>query len=107
MVDIAVVGNEVLLRGVQVAVLNVSGDVSGAQVGVVNIAAGTVRGTQVGVVNVAGTYESGAPVGLVSLVKNATYHLELYGDWPAGSADSRRSGSWSCRSPPPSPPSTG
>ena len=67
------------MRGAQLAVVNVTGDLTGAQVGVVNIATGTVSGTQVGVVNLANTYEGGVPVGLLSLVKNAGYHAELYG----------------------------
>ncbi len=66
------------LHGAQVGVLNISGDVSGAQVGVVNLAWGKVNGAQVGVVNLANTYESGAPVGLLSLVKDASYHFELW-----------------------------
>ncbi|MBI5509633.1 MAG: caspase family protein [Deltaproteobacteria bacterium] len=66
------------LSGVQVAVLNISGDVTGAQIGVVNIAGGAVRGAQIGVVNVAKEYTRGVPLGLFNVVKNARYHAEVW-----------------------------
>jgi hypothetical protein len=49
-----------------VGLVNISGEVRGGQVGLVNVAGGEVRGTQVGLVNVARSMR-GLPVGLVNV----------------------------------------
>jgi len=67
------------IYGVQLATINVSGDVYGAQVGVINIASGIVQGTQVGIINIGGEYESGTPIGLFNFPQNGEYALDLWG----------------------------
>lgn len=62
-------------RGLQLSVLNVGGDVSGAQVGLVNIA-GKMRGLQLGVINVSDDID-GAPIGLLSFSRHGQFHVEF------------------------------
>jgi hypothetical protein len=61
------------LRGAQVGLADVAtGGVKGAQVGLVNVTVGDVRGAQVGLVNVATGAVSGAQVGLVNVADRST-----------------------------------
>jgi hypothetical protein len=64
------------LTGVQIAAVNIGGDVAGAQVGLVNIAR-QVRGMQLGLVNVAD--QADAPIGAVSYVRRGERALEVWG----------------------------
>ena len=57
--------------------VNVGGDVDGAQIGVVNVAR-KVRGLQLGVVNV-GESVSGASVGVLSIIGDGYHDLALWG----------------------------
>jgi hypothetical protein len=65
-------------RGVQIAVVNICGEVTGGQIGVVNIAR-KVTGFQLAVVNVAEEM-TGAPLGLVSIVGNGQFHVNAWVD---------------------------
>ncbi len=63
------------LSGLQISVINVtSGEVQGAQIGLVNIA-GDVKGAQIGLVNVSNSVE-GVPLGLFNFVREGQIHLE-------------------------------
>ncbi len=64
--------------GVQIAVVNISGEVIGGQIGVVNIAR-KVTGFQLGLVNVAEEM-TGVPLGLVSIVGNGQFHVNAWFD---------------------------
>lgn len=65
------------LTGTQMATVNVvSHDLTGAQIGVVNIA-NDVRGSQLGVVNVCDSISNGIPIGIVSFVRNGYFAFEL------------------------------
>jgi hypothetical protein len=66
------------VKGAQLALLNVSGDLTGVQVGLLNIAAGEVSGLQLGLVNVAGDYEAGTPFGLVNAVLAGPWHFDFW-----------------------------
>lgn len=66
------------LTGAQISVVNIGGEVNGAQLGVVNIATGQVHGTQIGVFNYADDVD--APIGLVSVVRRGQFHLDLFAD---------------------------
>ncbi|MGB1017008.1 MAG: LA_2272 family surface repeat-containing protein, partial [Nannocystaceae bacterium] len=57
------------VQGVQLALVNVAGDVRGGQLGLLNIATRRVTGAQVGVINYAGDV-AGASLGPVSAVKS-------------------------------------
>jgi len=57
-------------------VVNVGGDIVGAQVGVVNIAR-RVRGTQIGVVNYADEMD-GAPLGIFSFVRKGRINVDVW-----------------------------
>jgi hypothetical protein len=63
------------MDGLQLSVVNVGGDVRGAQIGVVNVGR-RVRGFQLAVVNVADDVD-GASVGLINVVKNGIHEVEL------------------------------
>ncbi|MFY0685629.1 MAG: hypothetical protein JXQ90_00615 [Cyclobacteriaceae bacterium] len=65
------------LKGVQASgALNISGNMKGVQVsGLLNIAR-EVSGTQIGIVNLAKDYKKGIPIGLINLVKNGFKSLE-------------------------------
>ena len=56
--------------------VNVSGDLTGAQIGVVNIAR-KMKGTQIGVVNYADEL-NGAPIGVFSFVRKGQIHVDLW-----------------------------
>ena len=79
-VSLGLFGDRILaLRGAQLsAVFNAADEVTGAQIGLVNVG-GRVRGAQIGLVNVARELE-GASLGLVPWVGGADglHHLELY-----------------------------
>ena len=60
------------MAGAQFGVVNISEDVNGTQVGIVNIASGVVRGAQVGIVNISKDLY-GIPVGLINIVENGTF----------------------------------
>jgi hypothetical protein len=64
------------LAGVQVAAVNVAGDIEGAQLGLVNVAR-RVRGVQLGLVNVAD--QADVPIGAVSWVRRGERALEAWG----------------------------
>ena len=55
------------LEGAQIGLLNIGGAVTGAQVGLLNIGA-SVRGAQIGIVNIAGPV-TGAQVGILNVAK--------------------------------------
>lgn len=79
---LAFIGDRVLaIRGAQLAtVFNVAEEVTGAQIGLVNVG-GRVRGAQIGLVNVADSLE-GASLALFPWVggDDGLRHLELYAD---------------------------
>jgi hypothetical protein len=53
-------------------VVNISEDVDGTQIGIVNISSGVVRGTQVGIVNISRDLR-GVPLGLINIVENGIF----------------------------------
>jgi hypothetical protein len=53
-------------------VVNISEDVSGTQIGIVNISSGEVRGAQVGIVNISRDLY-GIPIGLINIVENGIF----------------------------------
>jgi hypothetical protein len=65
------------VRGFQLGLVNVAGDVRGLQLGLVNVA-GRARGLQLGLVNVAREHR-GVPIGLVSAVGGGYRAVELWG----------------------------
>ena len=77
----ALIGDRLLaVRGAQLAlVFNVTEELTGAQIGLVNVA-GRVRGAQIGLVNIADDLE-GASLGLFPWVggRDGLRHLEVYG----------------------------
>src|SRR5581483_3327234 len=60
------------VSGLQVAPVNMAGDVRGMQLGLVNVAR-KVRGVQLGLINVADDM-SGVPIGLISVSKDGGVH---------------------------------
>lgn len=66
------------LSGAQIGVVNVGGQVEGAQIGVVNVASGEVRGAQIGVFNYA--EDADAPIGVLSIVRNGRFNLDAWAD---------------------------
>jgi len=68
-------------RGVQAGLVNgARADLSGAQVGLVNVTGGAVHGVQVGVVNYAD--DSDLSVGVVSIVRHGRTHIDTWvSDW--------------------------
>ena len=61
------------MRGAQVGLVNVGGDVTGAQIGLVNIA-GLVKGTQIGLLNVSRDVE-GIPIGLLNIIATGIFKV--------------------------------
>jgi hypothetical protein len=66
------------VSGAQLSLVNIGGNLDGAQLGVVNIG-GRVRGAQVGVVNVSDRVD-GVPLGLVNVVKQGRTQALVWGD---------------------------
>ncbi|MDY7230217.1 caspase family protein [Hyalangium rubrum] len=64
------------VKGLQLALLNVSGDVTGAQVGLINVGK-VVSGAQVGLINVAEEVR-GVPLGLLTFEEKGQLHLEFW-----------------------------
>jgi len=64
------------VSGAQLGVIDLAASVHGAQIGVINVA-GRVRGAQIGVINVAD--ESDFSLGVVSIVRHGRLHLDVWG----------------------------
>jgi hypothetical protein len=62
------------VSGAQVGLVNVCEELRGTQVGLVNIATGEARGVQVGLVNVS-RRQRGVPVGLLNIVDRGEFHF--------------------------------
>ena len=66
------------IGGVQMSLVNSSGDARGAQIGLVNVA-DEVRGTQIGLININRDIK-GFPVGVLNISKNGLTHFQTWID---------------------------
>jgi hypothetical protein len=64
------------ISGIQIAPVTATRDVSGAQIGVIDVAAGKVRGAQVGVINYAD--EADAQVGVLNITRKGGIYADIW-----------------------------